>query len=305
MEGLGAGYLSGEVAVGIGREFVVFDTETTGMPPSGRLVEIGALKVRGAAVVERFERLVFPEGPIPEGAIAIHGITDAMVADAPDAGEVVKEFLAWAGGAPLLGHNVAFDAAIVAAECRRFGLAPTDNATWCTLRAARGLLKRRSHSLESLVTELGLPPAGHHRALADAQHTLNLWWRLSEVCATGGRAPAARGRSLAEHLPEEPRLPEHGAALHEASLLGEAVDLQYRLADGRLAALRVTPRWFFRRGGHLWMEALCHEACFYKTYRLDRVAAARLQPDAPPLAPRRFPSRIGGADGRAESVGLP
>lgn len=278
--------------MGIGREFVVFDTETTGMPPGGRLVEIGAIKVRGDAVVDRFERLVFPEGPIPPGVIEIHGITDAMVAEAPDARAVVSDFLAWIGNAPLLGHNVSFDAAILAAECRRFGLNLPDNSTWCTLRAARGLLKRKSHSLQSLVTELGLPPADHHRAMADAQHTLNLWWRLCEVGSVAGRgSDAARGKNLSQYTPEEPRLAERDEMLRDASLMGEAVDLSYRLATGRLSALRVSPRLFYRSGGHLWMEALCHDACYYKSYRLDRVAGARPSPDAAPVEPRRFPTR--------------
>jgi len=46
--------------VSLPREFVVFDTETTGMPPGARLVEIGGLKIRGNNVVDRFERLVNP-----------------------------------------------------------------------------------------------------------------------------------------------------------------------------------------------------------------------------------------------------
>lgn len=281
--------------MGIGREFVVFDTETTGMPPGGRLVEIGALKVRGAAVVDRFERLVFPEGPIPPEVTAIHGITDAMVADAEDARAVVGAFLQWAGDAPLLGHNVSFDAAMVAAECRRFGLPLPDNPTWCTLRASRGLLKGRSHSLTALVASLGLPPARHHRALDDAQHTLNLWWRLCEVAGDHGRgSDAARGKNLSHFAPEDPRLAERDEILREASLMGEAIDLSYRLATGRLSSLRVTPRLFYRRGGHLWMEALCHDACYYKSYRLDRVAGARPCLDAPPVSPRRFPRRAGG-----------
>lgn len=287
---MGAGHLPGQVSLGIGREYVVFDTETTGMPPGGRLVELGAIKVRGSTMVDRFERLVFPEGPIPAEVTAIHGITDAMVAAAPDARTVVSEFLEWAGPAPLLGHNISFDAAILAAECRRFGIAVPDNPTWCTLRAARGLLKRRSHSLQSLVAELGLPPAEHHRALADAQHTLNLWWRLCEVGSSDGRgSDAARGKNLSHYSPAEPRLSERDELLRDAALLGEAVDLNYRLANGRLAGLRVTPRLFYQRGGHGWMEALCHEACYYKSYRLDRVAGARLCLDAAPVTPRRFP----------------
>lgn len=258
------------------------------MPPSGRLVEIGALKVRGAQVVERFERLVFPEGPIPPAVTEIHGIRDADVADAAAAPEVLRAFFAWAGAAPLLGHNVSFDAAVLAAECARFGLPPPDNATFCTLRAARSLLQRPSHALAALVEDLGLPPGQHHRALADAEHTLHLYWRILELTA-GRLKPGAfgRGRRLSEHAPENAPLPPQAEILREASLTGEAVDLRYRAASGFVVPLRVSPRFFFRRGGQNWMEALCHEDCWYKTYRLDRVIGARACPDAAPVAARR------------------
>lgn len=291
--------------MGFGREFVVFDTETTGMPPSGRLVEIGAIKVRGSHVVERFERLVYPDGPIPPAVTAIHGIRDADVADAPAALDVLREFLAWIGDAPLLGHNVAFDAAVLAAECIRFGLPPPANPTWCTLRAARSLLQRPSHSLEALVRDLGLPPAPHHRALADAEHTLNLHWRIQEVAAQRLKPKAyGSGRPLASFAPEPARLAGHGEILRDASLTGEAVDLRYRSASGWVGALRVSPRFFYQRGAHAWMEALCHEDCWYKTYRLDRVVSARLCLDAAPVEPRRpsVPARFLTAD---EGKGLP
>lgn len=272
----------------LGREFVVFDTETTGMPPSGRLVEIGALKVRGRNVADRFERLVFPECPIPPQVTAIHGIRDADVADAPDAGAVLEEFIAWAGGAPLVGHNVAFDAAVLAAECQRFGIVPPNNPTWCTLRAARSLLQRPSHSLEALVQDLGLPPAEHHRAMADAEHTLNLLWHMMEAAGDRFRLSAfGRGRPLAEHAPEACELPASHEILRAACDTGEAVGLRYRLASGWLTQCQVSPRYFYRRGGQLWMEALCHEDCFFKSYRLDRVVAAQLCQDAAPVELRR------------------
>jgi DNA polymerase III epsilon subunit-like protein len=264
------------------------------MPPSGRLLEIGALKVRGGHVVERFERLVFPEGPIPAAVTAIHGIRDADVADAADAGAVLREFFAWAGHAPLLGHNVSFDAAVLAAECLRFGLPVPDLPTHCTLRAARSLLRRPSHSLEALVADLGLPPAPHHRALADAEHALNLYWRILEVAGAGASGAFGRSRSLAEHAPEPAPTAGHGGILREASLTGDAVELRYRSGSGWIGTHRVSPRLFYRRGSHAWMEALCHEDCWFKTYRLDRVVGARACPDAPPVAVRRgFGSRPG------------
>lgn len=278
--------------MGLPREFVVFDTETSGMPPSGRLVEIGALRVRGSHIVDRFQRLVYPESPIPEQVVAIHGIDDAMVADAPTAEEVVPEFLAWVGRAPLVGHNVAFDARVLAGEAQRFGLELPANRTLCTLRAARRLLKRPSHALSALVAELGLPVGVHHRAMEDAEHTLHLYWKMQELLGEACTAGAFHtGRTLDEYQEVPPRIPASRQVLCDAADQGEAVELRYRSSSGALFAALVSPRIFYRRGKATFMEAYCHNAGWYKSYRLDRVAAAQLRPEAAPVVLRRPPGR--------------
>jgi DNA polymerase III epsilon subunit family exonuclease len=258
--------------VGLPREFVVFDTETTGMPPGARLVEIGGLKVRGNHVVERFDRLVQPQCPIPPNVIRIHGIDDEAVADAALASEVVPEFLEWVGKAPLVGHNVQFDATMLATESARCGFELSDNPTYCTLRASRRLLKRKSHALQSLVQELGLPTADHHRASADAEHTLNLMRKMEMMFGPEfNTSSMGDGRSLSAFLPEPIRLPAQREFLREASDNGEAIQMTYRLRHGGIFKTVVSPRFFYRSGRFLWMEALCHDRNFYKSYRIDRI----------------------------------
>lgn len=245
------------------------------MPPGARLVEIGGLKVRGQHVVDRFERLVNPECPIPPAVIRIHGIDDSAVADAPKAQEVVPEFLAWAGKAPLIGHNVQFDATMLACESARYGFTLPDNPTYCTLRASRRLLKRKSHALQSLVAELGLPAAEHHRALADAEHTLNLMFKMEMMFGSEFRTDSmGRGRELSAFLPETIRLPAQREFLRDAAKSGEAIEMTYRLRHGGVFNALVSPRFFYRSGRFLWMEALCHDRNFYKTYRIDRIVEA-------------------------------
>ena len=263
------------------RDFVVFDTETTGMPPSARLVEIGALKVRGNNIVDRFESLVFPECPIPAEVIAIHGITDTDVADAPLATKVIPEFLEWADGRPLVGHNVVFDAGILAAECVRLGMNAPHNRTFCTLRSARKHLQRKSHSLSNLVEELNLPAAEHHRASADATHTLNLLWYMQDML---GDKVLVEGLVLSSYSPDIPKLPESKRLLTESARLHQAVEIRYRMRDGRLLPMRVSPRFFFRRKDTICMEALCHHARYYKSYRLERIASVHPLPDAEQIA---------------------
>lgn len=271
------------------REFVVFDTETTGMPPGARLVELGALKVRGHHVVDRFERLVYPECPIPPSVIRIHGIDDRMVQESPTAEDVVPEFLKWMGKAPLVGHNVRFDAAVLASEAARYGFGLPDNALLCTLLASRKLLKRRSHALQNLVEELGLPTATHHRALADAEHTLNLMLKLEMMFGPELKVSTmGRGQSLAGHR-VDPLPSDHKTdILQEAANDAVPVQMTYRLRSGSVFQTLVTPRFLYRSSRQGWMEALCHDAGFYKSYRLDRILSATPSPDAPPAQARRI-----------------
>lgn len=271
------------------REFVVFDTETTGMPPGARLVEIGALKVRGHHVVDRFESLVYPECPIPPSVIRIHGIDDRMVQEAPTADEILPRFLKWIGKAPLVGHNVRFDAAVLAAEAARFGFGLPENALLCTLMASRKLLKRRSHALENLVTELNLPTAEHHRALADAEHTLNLMFKLEMMFGKEFRTSTMGQNQALDRQAVEPLPPNQKTdLLKEAATDGIPVQMTYRLRSGSVFQTLVTPRFLYRSSRQRWMEALCHDACFYKSYRLDRILNATPAPEAPPAQPRRI-----------------
>lgn len=266
------------------RDFVVFDTETTGPPPGARLIEIGALHVKGRNVVSTFHALVDPEGPIPEESSRVHGLYDADLRGAPTALEVLPRFLEWAGRRPLVAHNVAFDARMLASECRRLGLPLPVNPALCTLQAARRILPRaRSHALGALVQELGLPEGRHHRAEEDAWHALRLFWHLEQVGgAAFRRSTLGPGRPVASYAPEEVQLPPERAILQEAAERGLSVDLDYALPGRRLIPARVRPRFFYRRQARLLMEAWCHESGFYKTYRVDRVVRARLCPGLAP-----------------------
>jgi DNA polymerase-3 subunit epsilon len=90
--------------------FVVLDLETTGgAARSDAITEIGAVKVRGGAVLGELATLVDPGRSIPPQIVALTGITSAMVCNAPKIDTVLPAFLEFARGAVLVAHNAGFD----------------------------------------------------------------------------------------------------------------------------------------------------------------------------------------------------
>lgn len=274
--------------MGLPRDFVVFDTETTGMPPGARLVEVGAIKVRGDQIVDRFQELVFPELPIPPKTTEVHGLDDQAVGQCRTAAEVVPDFLDWIGKLPLFGHNVAFDATMLACECGRLGISPPENPTHCTLSAARSLLRRRSNSLEALANEFGIDTGRAHRAADDSETTLQLLWKLIEIGGAGFKMEQlGSGAPVSSFAPGPVRLAGQKARLWEAAETATAVELHYRNANGYLMQARVTPRFFFPSRNTAVMEAFCHADGHYKSYRVERIQAVHPCPDAPRVRVRR------------------
>jgi DNA polymerase-3 subunit epsilon len=91
----------------LSRPLVFFDLETTGIDPlRDRIVEIYAVKVYEGGRQEEIHHLVNPTVPIPAGASAVHGITDADVADKPTFAELVEVLADFFRGCDLAGYNI-------------------------------------------------------------------------------------------------------------------------------------------------------------------------------------------------------
>jgi len=153
--------------------FVVTDLETTGTTPDDdRIMEIGAVKVRDGAVVDRFQQLVNPQQSVPGRITKMTGITTGMVFEAPPADEVLPDYRAFLGDGILVAHNVSFDGSFLDAELQRMGDETLPNETLCTVRLARRLLPGLdSKGLSRLAQFYDIDVEGRHRALGDAEAT--------------------------------------------------------------------------------------------------------------------------------------
>lgn len=169
--------------------WIVIDTETTGFDPGcDGVVSIAAVpvdvdRVRGDLAEQV---LVNPGRPIPAAAAAVHGLTDASVADAPDLAAAMAAMAARFSDRVVVGHNLPFDLAFLAPA----GFAP--ERTLDTLAASVLLWPQRGrrHRLDDVAARVGVLPSDRHTALGDALATAQaLVQLLPALAARGYRTP--------------------------------------------------------------------------------------------------------------------
>lgn len=160
--------------------FVAIDVETTGLDPRlDALVAVAAVPFVGGVPREGLVSLVNPGRPIPPAATAIHGISHADIADAPTVAEIVPRLDARCDGRIVVGHDVAFDLAMLAAAREALGLAAPAVVALDTRRLARVVdPAARDSRLEVIATRLGLSAHGRHTADGDARMAGAIFFRL-------------------------------------------------------------------------------------------------------------------------------
>ena len=164
--------------------YVVFDTETTGLLPDqgDEIVQIAAVRIVNGRRLEGevFDTLVNPGRPIPGVATRVHGITDAMVTDAPGMDAVAVRFHAFAQGAVLIAHNAPFDMAFLRRTSARTGLIFDHPVLDTVLLSAVIFGQQEVHTLDALIHRLGLtiPEEARHTAIGDSIVTADAFLKL-------------------------------------------------------------------------------------------------------------------------------
>jgi DNA polymerase-3 subunit epsilon len=158
----------------------IIDFETTGFDEKiDRVVEVGVVCFVGGEVSAKHNWLVQPGMAIPESAYAVHGISDAMVADAPRFEAIALDFATALKGHLPVAYNAGFDRKFLHAEMARVGL-PADLApalapdvSWLDpLVWVRELMAgEKSKRLGDICAKLSIPLSDAHRAWADAEAT--------------------------------------------------------------------------------------------------------------------------------------
>jgi CBS domain-containing protein len=184
-------------------EAVAIDCETTGLDVrTARLVQLAGVAVRNGSLdeAEAFSILVDPGCAIPPAATAIHGIADRDVAGAATPIEALGRFLRFLDGRAVVGHAVAFDKAVLAAEWERAGREQVRMPSLCTRSLAEVVAPALPEfTLEALAAWLGTGIDGRHTAIGDARAAGRIFCALIPLLRarnirTWGEAEAASQR---------------------------------------------------------------------------------------------------------------
>lgn len=156
--------------------FVVFDIETTGFSAvNDRIIEIGAVKVEGGRIVDRYSTFVNPERPIPFEIEKLTGIHDGMVEDAEVIEDVLPKFMEFCQDCIMVAHNAEFDMSFIRENCRRQGI-EREFTVVDTLAMARSMLPDlKNYKLDTVVEAVGGSLENHHRAVEDAESTADIF----------------------------------------------------------------------------------------------------------------------------------
>lgn len=161
--------------------YVAVDLEMTGLCSSkDRIIEIGAAIVEDGKLCERFSTFVDPGRTVPAEVRKLTGICDQMLLGAPKNFDALQSFLAFAGEAPLIGHNLIFDYSFLCQSAVNHKI-PFVRTGIDTLKIARKVLAEpEKKSLESLCGYFKIPREQGHRALNDAEASASVFLLLKE-----------------------------------------------------------------------------------------------------------------------------
>jgi DNA polymerase III subunit epsilon len=149
--------------------YAVVDVETTGLGRDDRIVSAAVYRLDARGDVE--DRWYSPVNPQRDpGPVWIHGLTGAVLADAPVFPEIAAELAGRLAGRVLVAHNAVFDWSMLAREFARARSAAPVEHRLCTIVLAKALgLPLANHKLESLAAHYGVVRRRAHHALDDAR----------------------------------------------------------------------------------------------------------------------------------------
>lgn len=142
---------------------VFLDTETTGLNQTDEIIEISVIDTAGLTLINTFVR---PSKSIPMDAMAIHGITDAMVQDARPWPEVWLRIRPLLAGKIFVAYNADFDLRMMRQSYEQYRLPWRENLRPYDLLKLYSQFRGEWDSAHRSWKYFSLDEAGKHSGIA-------------------------------------------------------------------------------------------------------------------------------------------
>lgn len=216
----------GETILGFPHDYVVVDTETTGLKPDfDEIIEITAHKYKNNIKTDEFSALVRPQRSISEMITDITGITNTMVARADDIQNVIHDFHLFVDEEIILGYNIDFDLRFINKALRSYYAQGLQNDSIDVLKLAKlGLPSLSGYKQTDVAAFLGITTTGAHRAAVDCEICNSCYQKLKAMHYYDGQSS---GRLCGEAKP-----------LHNKNIFLAGTFKQLKLSELQLLILR-------------------------------------------------------------------
>jgi len=259
-------------------EFVIFDTETTGLDPSSgdRIVELAALRFKGREKLAEFQALMNPGKPVSSAAFAINKISPDMLKDALLPSEVIPKFLDFIRGSCLCSYNAGFDLEFLNNEFKILGIpALKDLPVVDALKMAKRLMPGlERYALWFVADTLGIKIQQQHRAFSDVELTLGVFYKLKDILATKRITDFNKFVGL---FSVDPVLLENInnqkiARIQEALNLKVKVKIEYISASSaQVTERQVMPQEIRQENGRSYLVGYCCLKREERSFRVDNI----------------------------------
>lgn len=171
-------------------EYIVYDTETTGLnPKKDEILSIGALKIKGDKIItsEKFELFVKPTRDISPESIKIHQIRNIDLQNGSEPEEALEKFLHFIGSRPLVGYYLEFDVKMINKYLKPYlGIKlPQQQIEVSGIYYDKKMKFIPDGNIDlrfdSIMKDLGLPIFGKHDAINDAIMTAMIYIKLKHT----------------------------------------------------------------------------------------------------------------------------
>lgn len=259
-------------------EWVIFDTETTGLQPQSgdRIVEIAAIRFKGGEQLAVFETLVNPQCPISSGAFQVNRISAEMLKGAPPFESIATEFLKFIQGSCLCSYNAGFDMEFLRNELRlAAGEFPAAITVLDVLKMTRRLVPGlERYALWFVAESLGIKVGETHRALCDVKLTLGVFDKLKEILKSKNLFDF---KSVSELFSIDSAFlnnlhNQKIAQIEEAIVLGVSLKIKYlSVSHAQVTERQVIPKEIRRERNSLYLVGHCCLRNEERSFRIDGI----------------------------------